>query len=187
MIVIDVKKAHLKAPATSAIYVELPKEDQRLGEEGMCGLLKYSMYGTRDAAKNWAMEVEKTLVNLGFKVGVSSPSLFHHPSKEIPVICHGDDFVATGERRHLEWLERALRNKFDCKSKWIGPRETDPKSQQVLGRIITRTDEGIAYEADPRHAETLIEAMGLKDAKPLSSPGSREPGKEGEEEMTKAD
>ena len=59
--------------------------------------------------------------------------------------------------------------------------------QQVLGRIITRTDEGVAYEADPRHAETLIEAMGLKDAKPLSSPGSREPGKEGEEEMTKAD
>ena len=50
--VIDVKKAHLRAPATREVYVELPKEDQEPGEEDMCGLLKYSMYGTRDAAKN---------------------------------------------------------------------------------------------------------------------------------------
>ena len=81
-----------------------------------------------------------------------------------------------------------MRNKFECKSKWIGPREEDPKSQQVLGRIITRTETGIAYEADPRHAETLIDAMGLRDAKPVSSPGSREPVKEEEEvEMKRED
>ena len=101
MVVIDVKKAHLRAPATREVYVELPKEDQEPGEEDMCGLLHYSMYGTRDAAKNWGMEVERTLVNLGFKVGVSSPSLFHHPQKRMPVICHGDDFVATGKGKTL--------------------------------------------------------------------------------------
>ena len=37
MIVIDVKKAHLRAPATREVYVELPKEDQGPGEEEMCG------------------------------------------------------------------------------------------------------------------------------------------------------
>ena len=95
--------------------------------------------------------------------------------------------MATRERKHLEWLEKSLRSKFDCKSKWIGPRGEDPKSQQVLGRIITWTKEGIIYEADPRHAETLIEAMGLQDAKPLSSPGSKEPVKEDEGEMKKED
>ena len=68
MIVVDVKKAHLKAPATREVYVELPKEDQQDDEKNLCGLLKYSMYGTRDAAKNWAMEVERTLTGLGFKV-----------------------------------------------------------------------------------------------------------------------
>ena len=57
MIIVDVKKAHLKAPATREVYVEIPKEDQAPGEEGLCGLLKYSMYGTRDAAKNWRMKV----------------------------------------------------------------------------------------------------------------------------------
>ena len=66
MVAIDVKKAHLRAPAMREVYVELPKEDQKPGEESMCGLLRYSMYGTRDAAKNWGLEVEKTLVNLGF-------------------------------------------------------------------------------------------------------------------------
>ena len=145
------------------------------------------MYGTRDAAKNWGMEVERTLVNLGFKVGVSSPSLFHHPMRKMPIICHGDDFVATGKRKDLEWLEKSLQRKFDCKSKWIGPRSEDPQSQQVLGRVITRTSEGIMYEADPRHAETLIEAMGLQEAKSLSTPGSKELAKEDAEEMTRAD
>ena len=95
--------------------------------------------------------------------------------------------MATGKRRDLEWLERSLKKKFDCKSKWIGPRKEYPKSQQVLGRIITRTPEGIVYEADPRHAETLIEAMGLQEAKPVSTPGSKEPAKEEPEEMTRAD
>ena len=43
------------------------------------------------------------------------------------------------------------------------------------------------YEADPRHAETLIEAMGLEEAKPLSTPGSKEPVKGEEEAMGKED
>ena len=53
---------------------------------------------------------------------------------------------------------------------------------------LKRTEAGIAYEADPRHAETLIDAMGLRDAKPVTSPGSREPVKEEEEvEMKRED
>ena len=58
MIVVDVKTAHLKTPATREVYVELPKEDQQDCEKDLCGLLNYSMYGTRYAAKNWAMKVD---------------------------------------------------------------------------------------------------------------------------------
>ena len=59
MMVLDVRKAHLCAPAARDVFVELPKEEGEGAE--WCGKLQYSMYGTRDAAKNWAAEVERTM------------------------------------------------------------------------------------------------------------------------------
>ena len=47
---LDIRKAYFHAKATRDVYVELPEEDY---EEGMCGKLNKSMYGTRDAAQNW--------------------------------------------------------------------------------------------------------------------------------------
>ena len=38
------------ADAIREVYIELPPEDT---EEGMCGLLPKSVYGTRNAAQNW--------------------------------------------------------------------------------------------------------------------------------------
>ena len=46
----DIKRAFFHATARREVYVELPQED---AQEGMCGMLKKSMYGTRDAAQNW--------------------------------------------------------------------------------------------------------------------------------------
>ena len=47
---IDVRRAYFHAKAKREVFVELPPED---AEEGMCGRLLKSMYGTRDAAQNW--------------------------------------------------------------------------------------------------------------------------------------
>ena len=50
---IDVKRAYFHAKARREMYVDLPPEDK---EDGMCGMLVKSMYGTRDAAHNWEHE-----------------------------------------------------------------------------------------------------------------------------------
>ena len=42
---------------------------------------------------------------------------------------------------------------------------------RVLNRIVRVTDEGLLYEADPRHAEMLIRAFNLSDAKSVVTPG----------------
>ena len=41
------------------VYVELPAED---AEEGMCGLLRKSMHGTRDAAQKWVILLQIFIV-----------------------------------------------------------------------------------------------------------------------------
>ena len=50
---VDVRRAYFYAPARRRVFVELPPEDYQPGDEHICGLLQYSLYGTRDAAQNW--------------------------------------------------------------------------------------------------------------------------------------
>ena len=149
MMVVDVRKAHLCAPATRDVFIELPKEDRKDGDEDMCGHLQYSMYGTRDAAKNWSMEVERAMGGLEFKAGVYNPCLFYNERRRISALCHGDDIVMVGRRKWLEEAHRAMTKKYDVKTKWIGPGKVDGRSGQVLGRVVTYSNEGIKYEADP--------------------------------------
>merc|ERR1711884_819928 len=50
IIVTDVSRAFFYAKAIRPVYVKLAPEDCLPGEEGLCGKLQHSMYGTRDAA-----------------------------------------------------------------------------------------------------------------------------------------
>ena len=49
---LDVVRAYFYAPATRAVYIQIPPEDRLLGDVGFVAKLNLSFYGTRDAAKN---------------------------------------------------------------------------------------------------------------------------------------
>lgn len=66
---IDIKRAYFHAPAKRDVYIKLPDED---AEEGMCGKLLKSMYGTRDAAYNWEEEYTQFMIPNGFIQGIES-------------------------------------------------------------------------------------------------------------------
>ena len=87
---IDISRAYFQANAIREVDVELPVDGY---EEGMCGKLKKSMHGTRDAAKNWGEEYSKFMIESGFRRGKSSPCVFWHPDREIRCVVHGDDFT----------------------------------------------------------------------------------------------
>ena len=52
MLCADVSRAYFYAPAARPVYVRIPEEDRQEGDQDMCGRLRVSMYGTRDAALN---------------------------------------------------------------------------------------------------------------------------------------
>ena len=58
---VDVSRAHFYAKAVRPTHIKLPGEDPRSGETGVVGKLMMSMYGTRDAAQNWAEEYSGNL------------------------------------------------------------------------------------------------------------------------------
>ena len=171
----DVKRAYFHAAATRPIYIKIPKEDWEEGDEDKVGRLNLSLYGTRDAAQNWARTVTTTLTTLGFKVGEHSPCNFRHESRGIALTVHGDDFTSTGRESELRWLDQQLRKKLELKTEFLGP-DTRRHVQQVrvLNRVLTWTQDGLVYEADQRHAEILIRELGLENGKPVATPGARE-------------
>jgi hypothetical protein len=111
----DVSRAYFYAPAVRAVYVRLPEEDFEECDKGMVGKLNMSMYGTRDAAANWAAEYGKTLIAAGYAQGKSSPCIFHQASSNTTIMVHGDDFVGVGKPEELVKLKAALEDKYKLK------------------------------------------------------------------------
>ena len=87
---------------------------------------------------------------------------------------HGDDFISTGPDDSLKWMEQMLSKDFKIKTSKIGPEKDDDKELKVLNRILRYTDSGIEMEADLRHAEIIVQQLGLENAKPLSNPSADE-------------
>eukprot|EP00972_Heterocapsa_arctica_P038701 5703181-Heterocapsa_arctica.AAC.1 len=71
----------------------------------MCGHLKRSMYGTRDAAYHWEMEFTRVLLAAGFRQGVGTPCVFIHEEWRIRICVHGYDFVVSATQKDIEWMK----------------------------------------------------------------------------------
>ena len=100
----DVSRAYFYALATRDLYIDLPKEYPEFGSDRV-GKLNLSLYGTRDAAKNWQKTLTAHLMKLGFSQGEGHPAIFVHRARDIWVLVHGDDYCSTGESEDLKWFE----------------------------------------------------------------------------------
>ena len=98
------------------------------------GLLKKSMYGTRDAASNWERDWQGHLENWGYELGRSSRILFHNKKRNTSGMTHGDDFVVTGTKESLLELKKQLESVYPIKASIIGAGSA--KSIKVLNRRI---------------------------------------------------
>ena len=78
------------------------------------GLMKKSMYGTRDAASNWERDWQEHVRNWGFQLGLSSKNLFQHKENRVSGLTHGD-FVLTGPTKKLMEFERKMTSVYPIK------------------------------------------------------------------------
>ena len=69
LLICDVSRAYLYAPAIRPVHVKIVDEDYEPGGEGKCERSNASMLGKRDAALNWYEHCKKRLGSLGFVQG----------------------------------------------------------------------------------------------------------------------
>ena len=121
VVLIDVRRAYFYAPARRRVFVKLPLEDYQPGAEHMCGLLRYSLYGTRDASQNWEDELTSTLSDLKLRRRIACPCVWRGFIKgEDIVASYGDDITVGGERSAVELLIKMTTKRYGIKKQVIG-------------------------------------------------------------------
>ena len=170
LLFIDVKRAYFYARAKRPVFVQLPDEDY---EEGQCGRLEVSMYGTRDAAANWEAEYTGMLMAEGFAPGLATPCAFYNAEHDVRCVVHGDDFTFLGTDSSLDWIQTRIQEHYEVKIRGrLGPHPKDDKVIRILNRIVEWTQDGVCYECDQRHAEIIVNEVGLGDSKAtVTTPG----------------
>ena len=137
--------------------------------------LKRCVYGTRDAGAIWEDCYASALTDMGFERGTASPCCFYNPSQRLRVVVHGDDFTCLGPRAAIMDYEDQLATRFEIKRRGlIGEFDGCIREIRILNRILRLTEFGLRYEADPRHAEMLVKALGLSSASSVLTPGVKE-------------
>ena len=74
-------------------------------EEGMCGRLDFSIYGTRDTPINWSDECIQRLIKTGLKVGKATPCVFFFDEEGLRAYIHGDDFMVLELLKELKRMQ----------------------------------------------------------------------------------
>ena len=69
----------------------------------------------------------------------------------------------------MNWSEQELSKAYAIPTQ-LGTGKSCQQARKVLNRIIRCTEVGWEIEADPRHAELVVEQLGIED-KGVSTPG----------------
>ena len=157
----DVRRAYFYATINRDVFIELPKEDPKYGIV-LLGKLKRCLYGTRDVAKGWQKTLSAHLVSIGFTRGKGHACVFWHQEKQVKTLLHGDHYVSSGTVEAMNLLEGELEKAYEIKTQKLGNADGYQVEGNVLNRVIFRTGEGLEKEADPRHAELVVEQLGLR-------------------------
>ena len=171
---IDISRAHFYGQSKRRVYCTLPEGEEQAGK---CALLKRTMYGTLDAANIWQETYVEILKEHNIHQCVGWPALFINEEHDLRFLVHGDDFLCLGDEDAIRFLEDCLKTKFEYRiDGLLGPDDKDDSHMHVLNRVVTfdkKTGE-VCYEADPRHAQHIVRALGLEGCKPVSTPAEKQ-------------
>ncbi|XRB20596.1 retrovirus-related Pol polyprotein [Pseudoscourfieldia marina] len=154
---IDVETAYLYALVQELIYMRPPK-GTNYGPNKICRLLK-SLYGLKQAGRNWYLDLKDYLVELGFKPGEVDIGMYSAAvgtENEIWILVYVDDIIfASKNEQTKDILAGHLRKKY---------RITEPAQLTwALGMKISFAADGIILTQD-LYVSKILERFGFTSA-----------------------
>jgi hypothetical protein len=151
---LDVNNAFLQGDLNEEVYMVLPPGFCRKGETRICKLNK-SIYGLKQASRQWFAKFSSTIMQAGFSQSKSDYSLFfnHTGNSSTFVLVYVDDIIITGNNDlAINQLKQFLEKKFFIKD--LG------KLKYFLGIEVARSKKGI-FLSQKKYTLDILKDTGL--------------------------
>jgi hypothetical protein len=172
---LDIKTAFLNGTLDEEIYAEQP-EGYEPGEPMMKLRLHKSLYGLKQASRQWYLCFARAMEKIGFTTSSADPALFikHAPRTTFIVIWLDDDLLI-GHPEEVQEAKTAISSMFEVRDLGL--------ADFFLGMEITcdRNNRTITL-SQKRATQDLIQEFNMQTAKPRPTPLSiaEKPTREGE-------
>ena len=157
---IHLPRAYFHAKAQRLVLVRLPVKDRVGADAGKMGLLKKSMYVTRDTASIGECDWQEHVKSWGFRLVAQLEELV--PSRKASscrhdtrrrLCAHGTDRT-TGRIQDGRWKEGV----YPIKATIIS--HGSPESMKAMNRRLHWGERGTVYQHDPRHVDVPVKKVG---------------------------
>ncbi|OMO51796.1 Reverse transcriptase, RNA-dependent DNA polymerase [Corchorus capsularis] len=163
---LDVKTAFLHGDLQEEIYMDQPEGFKVKGKEHMVCRLKKSLYGLKQALRQWYKKFDSFMVSHLFKRTATDPCVYFRSfgNNFIILLLYVDDMLIVGQDVELiSKLKDDLSRSFDMKD--LGP------AKQILGMDIIRDRKaGKLWLSQEKYVERILKRFNMQDAKSVSTP-----------------
>lgn len=163
MFQMDVFRAFLQGDLREEVYMEIPEGFRSQGESKVCKLQK-SLYGLKQASRQWNIKLTEALVGNDFVQSNHDYSLFTKKKGAdiVIILVYVDDLLITGScSKMISDANDVLHKQFKVKD--LGD------LKYLLGIEVLRSKAGILLN-QRKYVLELISEMGLGGAKPSTTP-----------------
>lgn len=160
---LDVNNAFLHGDLHEDVYMKIPQGFGKRDDNRVCKLKK-SLYGLKQASRNWYQNFTTSLQRLGFRQSRADHSLFLLKEKGtfIAALIYVDDVVITGnDLNKIQETKDFLHGEFSIKD--LGPLKF------FLGIEVTRTTRGMVL-SQRKYTLDILEDAGMLGCRPSSFP-----------------
>ncbi|KAK1433709.1 hypothetical protein QVD17_10624 [Tagetes erecta] len=159
----DVDNAFLHGSLNEEVYMTLPEGYYNKNETKVCKLVK-SLYGLKQASRQWNEKLTSTLKDIGFEQSKNDYSLFTKNAKDslCVLLVYVDDIILTGDNHvELENVKTQIKTKFEIKD--LG------ELKYFLGIEVLKTKTGLVL-SQRKYCLDLLNEFGMLGSKPVSNP-----------------
>lgn len=160
---LDVNNAFLHGDLVEDVYMKIPQGFAKEGDTRVCKLQK-SLYGLRQASRNWYHKFTRALVDIGFRQSRADHSLFIFKRNGVYVaaLIYVDDAILVGnDARKIDSVKEYLDKLFSIKD--LGP------LKYFLGIEVARSAEGVVL-SQRKYTLDILEDSGLQGSRPSKFP-----------------
>ena len=166
---LDISNAFLNGDLDEKIYMKIP--DGYAERKGITLAktdvfrLKKSIYGLKQASRQWVLKFSAALSRLGFTTGTSDHTLFLKSLNDghfLAVLVYVDDIIVSGSSASHSWqLIHDLSQQFKLRDLGV--------LKYFLGLEIARTSQSISL-CQRKYALEMLTSTGMLGCKPTSTP-----------------